>query len=88
MTDLYSCCVPKQPTAGIKAGKWGLFVMCVAFILPGEYNTDWPGLDILPAPFFMFDSWDSRLEKHASVQREQLTVHHHLPWQIIWKQLK
>lgn len=27
--------------------------MCAAFILLGEYTTDWPRLDILPAAFFM-----------------------------------
>lgn len=29
------------------------FVVCLTFILPEEYTADWPGLDILPAAFFM-----------------------------------
>lgn len=38
---------------------------------------------------FHGDSWDLKIEKHASdVQREQLKVHRPLPRRIIWRQPK
>lgn len=60
-----SCVTEKNNTKQLDPRSAEEFVMCVAFILPGEYTKDWPRLGILPAAFFRGDSWDLRIEKHT-----------------------